>query len=377
MTTTQKPLKVALCTELFYPISGGVERRVYEMAERMGKFGADVTVYSSTNQYKGVLQRNKVKAVSELTLANPPNRSLIKSIKYWVGTFRALMRADYDVIDANGHLAILPCALASLIRRKPMVSTIHDLYLSEWKRMYKGKAYVFGLLMEVLTGIAAKRSKRILTLNTTLKKKISDSFNIDNNRVQVLRSGIDVPWIRKITKGQRKVKNRVIYVGRLVPQKSVNVLIEAFRDVKNAHLVIIGDGSDRKALEKQAKETKAKITFMGWLPKYDDVLKEIKKSELLVLPSTRESFGIVPMEAMICETPVISTNTEGPRDYINGQNSKIVPIGDSKAIAENINSLFKYRTKLQQMKKQGVKTAETFDWDNIVKNIVKVYQEVA
>ncbi len=377
MLVNKKPLRITLCTELFFPISGGVERRVYEMAERMSKFNASVQVYSSTNKYEGVLKRNQVKNVSPLTLSDPPKRGLVKSIRYWWGTFHALMSADYDVIDANGHLAILPCALASLLRRKPLVSTIHDLYLDEWKLMYSGSGHIAGRIMESFTGLAAKRSNKILTLNTTLRKKISKSFGIPLNKIQVLRSGIDVPWIRKVTSKQRKIRNRVIYVGRLVPQKSVDVVIEAFRNVKNAHLIIVGDGSQRKELEALAKETKASITFTGWLPKYEDVLKEIKKAELLVLPSTRESFGIVPMEAMICQTPVISTNTEGPRDYINGKNSVIVPIGDSKAIAKNINGLLKNREKLNAMKKQGVKTAEMFDWDNIVKNIVSVYQEVA
>lgn len=372
---SSKPIKVALCTELFYPIFGGVERRVYEMAERMQKYGATVTVFTSTSDYKGSLKQDQVRCISPCTMKNPPKRSLFRSIRYWLGTFNALMRADYDVIDANGHLAILPCALASIVRDKPMVSTIHDLYLGEWKKMYGGRSYFVGRMMELLSGFAARQSKKILTLNTTLQKKISSSFGIDISKVQVLRSGIDVPYTRKVTKNIKKVKNRVIYVGRLVPQKSVNVLIDSFRYVDNAHLVVVGDGSDMQSLKEQASSDK-RITFLGKIPEYADVLKEIKKAEILVLPSTRESFGIVPMEAMICETPVISTNTEGPRDYINGENSIIVPIGDSHAIADKINMLLSNRKSLEKMKKAGIATAEQFDWDNIVSRIVDVYREV-
>ncbi|MFH1420522.1 MAG: glycosyltransferase family 4 protein, partial [Candidatus Aenigmatarchaeota archaeon] len=325
-------IRVALCTELFYPLYGGVERRVYEMAERMHKFGADVIVLTSTSDYEGVLERSRVKQVSRCTLTIPPNRSLAFCIQYWFNTFRALMKEDYDVIDANGHLAILPAAIASFLRRKPMVATIHDLYLGQWKQMYTSRKSVFGLFMEMLTGLAAKQSNTVLTLNTSLKKRISRVFGISSSKIRIQRSGIDVEYIDKIKSGRKK-KNLVIYVGRLVPQKNVSMLLRAFALIKdeNIELCVVGDGEELESLKQLSidLDISKKIVFTGKLRDYDDVLRKIKESTVLVLPSVRESFGIVPMEAMICYTPVISTHTEGPSDYIeNGINSFLV---DSEA----------------------------------------------
>ena len=66
---------------------------------------------------------------------------------------------------------------------------------------------------------------------------------------------------------------------------------------------------------------KKNILFLGRINNYDDIIREIKKASILALPSKRENFGIVPLEAMACETAVVSSDTEGPRDYIqNGSN---------------------------------------------------------
>jgi glycosyltransferase involved in cell wall biosynthesis len=219
------------------------------------------------------------------------------------------------------------------------------------------------------------RFTKIITLNQAMKKKMTDILHIRKEKIEIIPSGIDLKEICKI-KAKKKEKT-IVYVGRLVPQKNIDALIKAFSMLgrKDAQLRIVGDGSERSELEKLAKRLDIKnITFTGRLKEYSDMIKEIKQATLLVLPSQRENFGIVPIEAMACGTPVISSNTEGPRDYIkSGMNGFLTSIGSAEEIKEKMEILLDNKALRDRIIKNGMKTAKDYDWNNIVKRIADVY----
>jgi len=367
-------MKVALCTEILYPIYG-VERRVYEMAKRLKKFGVEADVYTSSSQSE--LPDVRIKQMSRRTITKPPKRNYAFCTQYVSNLIRELIKNKdgYDVIDANGHLSLIPCASAGRIIKKPVVATIHDLYLSEWKQMYRGRGSFFGLPFELLS--AKMPFSKIITLNTALKKRMIDKLHLPAEKIEIIPSGIDVAHIKKI-KSTKRDGNRVIYVGRLVPQKNIDMLIRAFSGIKNAELWIVGEGGEGQKLKELAKKIRAdSVKFIGKIESHDALIKEIKQSAMLVLPSNRENFGIVPLESMACGTPVISTATEGPVDYIeSGRNGFVVPIGDEKALRQKIETLLADKALQNKFSKNGMKTAEKYDWDKIVARIAEVYREI-
>ena len=103
----------------------------------------------------------------------------------------------------------------------------------------------------------------------------------------------------------------------------------------------------------------------------------IKSASILVMPSKRECFGIIPLEAMCSGTAVVSTRTEGPIDYIHsGVNGFLVDIGDYKDMGKKINILLKDDKLRNKIVANARKTAESYDWENIVKKIANLYREV-
>jgi len=361
--------KIALCTEILYPLFG-VERRVYEMAKRLPKYGFDVDVYTSSFQ-KDLIDIN-IKQISYPTITRPPKRSYAQCTNFSFNLFKKLMKDKYDIIDANGHLSLIPCSMAGIARKKPVVATIHDLYLNEWNKMYNGFGAFFGLPFEMM--FCKMPYTKIITLNNSIKSKMTDILGMNREKIEIIPSGIDVKKIDSIK--AKKEKNRIIYVGRLVPQKNVDMLIRAFSTLEaESEMVILGDGSEYQKLKKMADSSK--IKFLGRLGSYEDTIREIKKSSILVLPSRRENFGIVPLEAMRCGTAVISTNTEGPRDYIrSGENGFLTGIGGEKELVEKIDLLLNDKKMLERIKRNGRKTAEEYDWDMIIKKIADVYNEI-
>ncbi|MGZ8271409.1 MAG: glycosyltransferase, partial [Methylophilus sp.] len=122
----------------------------------------------------------------------------------------------------------------------------------------------------------------------------------------------DVPATSDKTEGLN-----VIYVGRLVDWKTIDIVIDAVAKTKTkAHLKIVGDGAERNALEQYARNKNvSNIEFLGLVP-HAEVNRYYDEADIFVLPSIRECGGAVVLEAMSRGLPVIATNWGGPADYI-------------------------------------------------------------
>jgi glycosyltransferase involved in cell wall biosynthesis len=130
----------------------------------------------------------------------------------------------------------------------------------------------------------------------------------------------------------------LIAIGRLEPQKGIDVLLNAFATVAeqhaHSHLVIVGDGPDRAALQQQAEglQLKQRVTFVG---RRDDVPRLLAGSVALVLPSRWEGMPNVVLEAMAAAKPVIATQVEGTQELVRpGRTGWLVPVDDATALSQ-------------------------------------------
>lgn len=170
----------------------------------------------------------------------------------------------------------------------------------------------------------------------------------------------------------------VIFVGRLAPVKRVDLLIEAFSKVKSsmdARLLILGDGPEAGKLKRLAGEHELSevCSFVGH---QDDALPWIQRSDLLVLCSESEGFGLVLVEAMACGVQVVSTDCpDGPSEVLaGGRFGRLVPTNDicslAQAIEQSLIAPLVDRTKLQER-------AADFSVDRAVSQYLEVLETVA
>jgi rhamnosyl/mannosyltransferase len=173
----------------------------------------------------------------------------------------------------------------------------------------------------------------------------------------------------------------LLFVGRLVPYKGVDVLVRAMVDTP-AHLVIIGDGPLRAPLEQLAADLGVadRVRFAGTLPD-PDVVGHYHACDTFVLPSvTRaEAFGMVQLEAMACGKPVISTDLPSGVPWVNrhGESGLVVPPGNVERLREAIGTLLRdepLRARLGAGARQ--RDARDFTARRMAERTVALYREV-
>jgi glycosyltransferase involved in cell wall biosynthesis len=171
----------------------------------------------------------------------------------------------------------------------------------------------------------------------------------------------------------------IVTAGRLSPQKDYPTLLQAFRQVcdsgVDAKLIVLGNGPDQQKLKVLAEELKidGRVEWKGWLP---DPYPVMAGSDLFVLTSRWEGFGNVIVEAMACGLPVVSTDCEsGPREILGGgEYGVLVPVGDSRAVADAIRRLSSDPEALATLRVRGQQRAQDFDLTHIANEYVEILE---
>lgn len=173
--------------------------------------------------------------------------------------------------------------------------------------------------------------------------------------------------------------DRVLFVGRLVEQKNVSVLLHAFRNCSVwARLDIVGDGPLRGELENLSTELGIgdRVTFHDWIPR--DLLPGFYgQAALLVLPSRYEGMSNVLLEAMAAGLPTITTDVEGTRELVDhGVNGIVVPVGDTEALTREMKRLLssgRLRGELGRAASDHVKNH--FSWVGVARSHLELFEK--
>jgi glycosyltransferase involved in cell wall biosynthesis len=235
-------------------------------------------------------------------------------------------------------------------------------------RLIPGKYYADTLL------VSNERTKQALP-----KTKCNDI------RV-VIENGVDLRLFKAIeVKTNKEETNNftLIYIGRLVDWKCVDILLKAIAkcNVPDILLHIVGEGNKRIELENLTKRLniEGKIKFHGFVSQ-DKCPQFIADANCLILPSVYECGGAVVLEAMAMGKPVISTNWGGPKDYINDDSGILVDVGNNENdfidnLVMAINSIAINPLKAKSMGIKGLERIKSeFDWSKKIDNMLNIYK---
>jgi len=234
-------------------------------------------------------------------------------------------------------------------------------------------------LRKAVNKIIYRKAGKVLAVSQEVKEIVVKTYGLKDSKVLVLQNGIifddanmKTAYLEKeIPLSENLFK--IIAVGRLVPLKCYDVLVQAITEVvnqgfHNVFVIIVGDGEERKKLEQLIKRLKLG-SFIKFLGLRNDVLQLMKASDLFVMTSRFEGLSIAMIEAMACGLPIIASDAPGVRGHIKkGKNGLLFPIEDHKALAKIICKLANERD-LREKLSYGAR--ESFEREYDMKRNIK------
>ena len=372
-------MKIAFIYDAVYPwIKGGAEKRIYEIAKRLAEkhevhwYGVGWWTGGNGNG-RGTIERDGIvlhSVCKPVQLYVDGRRSIGEAIYFASKLMPKLIKERFDVIDCQ-EFPYFPCFTAkvhSLLKRSKFVITWHEIWDKYWFG-YLGRKGIFGYLVERLT---TKLAENNVAVSEQTKRDL-ERLGLEN--VEVIPNGIDFERIQRVRRADEE--SDVIFAGRLIRDKNVDVLIRAVKLLKeeasDVKCVIVGDGPERRRLEKLARDLglNSNVEFKGFLKEHDDVIALMKSSKVFVLPSTREGFGIVALEANACGLPVITVEHEmnATKDLIeNGRNGFVCRLSEDEIAEKVLTALH------SDMSEECLEIAKGYDWDVIVRRCERFYE---
>ncbi len=358
-------------------MKGGVEKRIHEVSVRLADRGHDVHVYGMRCwDGPAVIERDGVTlhgvCPGEALYADG-RRTVAQALRFGKAVLRPLLASGADVVDCQ-NFPYFPCfaAKAASVRRGfPLVVTWHEVWGDYWYD-YLGRRGVFGKAVERL---AAGLTDHHIAVSPSTARALA-GLGVAGP-VPVVPNGIDLARIAAVPPAAEEWD--VIFTGRLIREKNVDLLLRALvavrEEVPDLRALIVGDGPERPALERLARDLGLPVTFAGFLPDYDSVIAVMKASRVFVLPSTREGFGIAALEAMACGLPVVTTDHPG-----NAARDLVVPgvtgFCSGLSAGELGEGIVKVLRNSNIDDHKCVALAEAYDWNRIVEALEQRYSAV-
>jgi N-acetyl-alpha-D-glucosaminyl L-malate synthase BshA len=265
--------------------------------------------------------------------------------------------------------------LAKKGRSIPYITTLHgtDITLVGKDKMY-----------ESVVTFSINESDAITAVSENLRQETVNSFDIEKE-IHVIPNFVDIKRFSLTNKDHfRKMlapngEKILAHVSNFRKVKRIEDVIYTFEKVRKqipSKLLMIGDGPERVTMEQLCRDLELcdDVRFLGKQDKLEEILSI---TDLFMLPSASESFGLAALEAMGCEVPVISSNAGGiPEINIHGLTGYLTEVGDIEAMAKYSIDLLSDYDKLMTFKKNALAQAQKFNINNIIPLYEKLYDSV-
>jgi glycogen synthase len=290
-------------------------------------------------------------------------------------------RADVVHVHLGEDLVIFPVgAAAARLHSLPLVLTVHT-SLRHTLAVSDLRSAILKALGGRIERWGEHSAEAILAITPRLYRLLA-SDGVDENRIHVIPPGVNPSLFEGPFEDPFSGvgKPRVLFVGRLAPQKGVHTLVAAagLLEDPSAQLLLVGDGPERKALEREAKRIGVddRLHFVGFVA-HDRLPAVLAHADLLVLPSLYEELGTVLLEAMQGGLPIVASKTGGIPDVIeDGGNGVLVPPGEPEALARAINRLLADRHLACRLSEGAHERAKDYDWKVLAERVLAVYRGV-
>lgn len=295
-------------------------------------------------------------------------------------------QGHFDIVHSHDWLTAFAGAAAKHAYQIPLIATIHATEAGRNNGLHNDHQRYIGSVEWWL----AYEAWRIIVCSKHMRNEIEGLFSAPRDKIDILPNGVNAKKFESLkiepgfkSKFASDFEKIVLFVGRLVQEKGVQILIESapaiIRAFPNAKFVIAGKGPIEGELRNRAQATGLgdKIMFAGYID--DDTRNKLYSvASVAVFPSLYEPFGIVALEAMAAGTPVVVADTGGLSEIVtHGEDGLKAYRGNANSLANNVVRLLTDEVYSEQIKTKAEKLVkEVYDWRAIAKNTVILYEKV-
>ncbi len=371
-------MKVIQTPVRFYPFIGGVEQYTYYISKELVKYDDCEVKVICANEPTSVDEEtyNGINIKRLNYLGKIANTNVTLSLP------RVLYKEDFDIIHT--HVPTPWSAdwsnIISRIKNKPLVVTYHNDIIGSGVADLIAKTYNKTALKLLLN----KADKIIITQDDYIQSKHLQNYK---DKVVTIPNGVDSSLFRPTT--EKREENQIFFLSvldKFHKYKGLDYLLSALVEVKkeipNVKLKIGGKGELLDFYKKKVKDLSLEnnVEFLGFLTD-EEVIKYYATSQLFILPSIsslQEGFGIVVLEALSCQTPIISTDIVGvASDVIKTESGIIIPPKDIEALQEAIIKILNNKNLQKTMGLNGRELVqEKYEWKKIANSIYNLYEEL-
>lgn len=309
---------------------------------------------------------------------------------------------DADIVHCHTWYTHLAGIMTKLNYGIPLVITAHSLEpLRPWKREQLRGGYDFSRWVEKT---ALEMADAVVAVSEGTKTDLLKHFNLNPGKIHVIYNGVDTEEYQPVDSRRVLAKFQVpadrpyvLFVGRITRQKGIIHLVESIQHMHPSYNVVLCAGApdtpeiaaEMKSAVARASETRKGVYWIDEMVNKTDIIQLYSGADVFCCPSIYEPFGIINLEAMACETPVVGSMVGGiPEVVVHDETGYLVPLAQlqespfaplnpgayARDLAHQINRLMEDPEKRRQFAKAGrARTLEQFSWSSIAQQTRDLY----
>jgi glycosyltransferase involved in cell wall biosynthesis len=298
----------------------------------------------------------------------------------WEQAILPVLAARLDVLHCPVN--VLPLATPC-----PAVLTIHDLTFLRYPERFKAERRGY---LSALTRLSASRAAKIMTDSAHTKRDVMELLQVAGEKIEVVYPGLSQEFhplpeseLAAFRQRQGLPDEFILFVGTLEPRKNLDLLIQAYallgaRRLNDWPLVIAGAKGwmfEQIFAEVERNGLADKVIFPGYVA-LEDLPHWYGAATVFVYPSLYEGFGLPPLEAMACGTPVIVSDASSLPEVVGDAGARVDP-QRAEDLADTLAEVLQSKAKQEQMASAGLRQAASFTWDRAADQIARIYRQAS
>lgn len=377
---SQEAVRLVNASDVEVNMRDSVYREYWKRIEYM-EIGSNIIPYVSPEEFERILSQEELTRISEdskvfsnrFEFSGSYGKNLLEEVSRYALVASALATSkDFDVIHAHDWLTYPAGIAAKYVSGKPLVIHVHA---TEFDRTGESvNTQVFEIEKKGM-----EEADKIIAVSNFTRNIIIEKYGIPEDKVVTVHNAVE-PSEKKSLNGQSHVPEKIVtFLGRITFQKGPEYFIEAARLIlerdENVRFVMAGSGD---LLEKMIRRVAAlkighKFHFTGFL-RGTDVDRMLAMSDVFVMPSVSEPFGIVPLEAMRSNVPVVISKQSGVSEVL--KHALKVDFWDINGMADAIYGLLHYEGAQKMFYQYGKSEVESLKWEHAALKVKDVYTEM-